>query len=218
MSISSTTITLTIFLGQVSLDNIKKIYHKKLPISWLKPAAVHRSPSDINISFPNTSKKYIGSNVEPFIICHPVSSHNELTDNYIHISQTIHSSPPAGCAPPNFLDYILIEPTTGREIIIPASEKVKNATVLNKCTILANIKTANHEMNSHNLPEASLVYQQKVYRIDNDECFICMDNPKENYIIVPCGHDGMCSDCVKSVKTCPTCREPVSQFIKHYVK
>ena len=102
----------------------------------------------------------------------------------------------------------MIEPTTGKEIIIPASEKVANAIVLNNTTILANIKTIG--------TGSSSIYQHKIYRIDNDECIICMDNPKENYILVPCGHVGMCLSCIKSIKACPICREEVSQFIKHY--
>ena len=45
-----------------------------------------------------------------------------------------------------------------------------------------------------------------------------MDNPKENYILVPCGHVGMCSTCIKSLETCPICREEVTQYMKHYSK
>jgi len=229
-------------LYKVSPDGISKFYHRKLPLNWGNGNGIEITfPGQRIMGFTNNLVKHMitsqlfrksekmyhpiisqGSNRFSLVKCthNSSSKENEIYDYFIHISQK--NSSVTGSPPPNFLDYIMIEPTTGREIVIPASEKVEDTIILNKTTILANIKTScgcRPGLRGERCGTgSSCVYQHKIYRIDNEECIICMDNPKENLILVPCGHVGMCSTCIKSLEICPICREEVTQYMKHYAK
>lgn len=48
-----------------------------------------------------------------------------------------------------------------------------------------------------------------------DRCCICWDNERD-CLIMPCRHNVSCTKCIKSVKFCPFCREPIKDIIKIY--
>lgn len=51
---------------------------------------------------------------------------------------------------------------------------------------------------------------------DNDECVVCMDNPK-SMVIVPCGHKCLCANCVAQVqqqRVCPVCRGTIEKIVR----
>ena len=54
-----------------------------------------------------------------------------------------------------------------------------------------------------------------------NECVVCHDYLESKNAIVPCGHTNLCNDCYininKKDNTCPTCRTPISNFMKLYM-
>ena len=45
--------------------------------------------------------------------------------------------------------------------------------------------------------------------MDTGECMICYHIKKVNFIMIPCGHNGVCKQCLNDIsnqnKTCPLC-------------
>lgn len=57
---------------------------------------------------------------------------------------------------------------------------------------------------------------QEVYGIDDeDECVICLTEPKDTTII-PCNHFAVCSECFGKIETCPICRTKITAFVRFY--
>lgn len=48
---------------------------------------------------------------------------------------------------------------------------------------------------------------------EDKACSICYEKPKQ-YILMPCGHHGVCDNCRPSIKTCPWCRKKVESTQK----
>ena len=48
---------------------------------------------------------------------------------------------------------------------------------------------------------------------DDDQCVVCFDGPK-THLIVPCGHQCLCGECTRNLKTCPMCRVAVTMTVK----
>jgi len=48
---------------------------------------------------------------------------------------------------------------------------------------------------------------------EDKACSICYENTKE-YILMPCGHHGVCGSCKGSIRTCPWCRSKVESCQK----
>merc|ERR1712137_1063719 len=47
------------------------------------------------------------------------------------------------------------------------------------------------------------------------ECVVCMEDLLSEYVLIPCGHTGFCSNCITSLdEKCPICREPYTQTQK----
>jgi len=49
-------------------------------------------------------------------------------------------------------------------------------------------------------------------------CFVCFINLKV-YLLYPCKHFGLCEDCkieIERTKLCPTCRQPIIEFLKPF--
>lgn len=51
--------------------------------------------------------------------------------------------------------------------------------------------------------------------VDNDQCVICMDKPRE-VMLLPCAHLNFCIECVNSLhaKTCPSCMQEFKRVVK----
>ncbi|KAH3744260.1 hypothetical protein Pelo_14345 [Pelomyxa schiedti] len=49
----------------------------------------------------------------------------------------------------------------------------------------------------------------------SDECAVCMEHER-NAVFVPCAHLVCCFECASIMKTCPTCRGPISSVLKIY--
>lgn len=47
---------------------------------------------------------------------------------------------------------------------------------------------------------------------ETTDCAICMCLPKDS-VIYPCGHFYTCNECSKQLKTCPICRQNITQII-----
>lgn len=52
---------------------------------------------------------------------------------------------------------------------------------------------------------------------DDKLCVVCFDNP-HNTVLDPCGHGGVCNNCIKDIltkkiSTCPLCRESINLVI-----
>lgn len=54
----------------------------------------------------------------------------------------------------------------------------------------------------------------KVYGDEDEECIVCMDNPKE-VVFVPCGHYSTCRSCYDQlvIKKCVMCRNMITQAV-----
>ena len=49
-----------------------------------------------------------------------------------------------------------------------------------------------------------------------NSCFVCLEF-ESDHVLVPCGHLGLCSQCVTKVKsTCPICKTPIQSTMKIY--
>ena len=63
--------------------------------------------------------------------------------------------------------------------------------------------------------KSSVMFKQLT---SSGECQVCMEIKDISYVISPCGHDGYCLDCLKSLKKkkqpCPYCRGPIENYIK----
>lgn len=56
---------------------------------------------------------------------------------------------------------------------------------------------------------------------EDRECKVCMDNPI-NTVLIPCGHQALCMDCVTLLrangnKACPICKKETVQVVKTYL-
>lgn len=56
---------------------------------------------------------------------------------------------------------------------------------------------------------------------EDRECKVCMDNPI-NTVLIPCGHQALCMDCVtllrsKGNKACPICKKETTQVVKTFL-
>ena len=47
---------------------------------------------------------------------------------------------------------------------------------------------------------------------DEQECSICLSNPKE-IVFYPCGHYHACKQCANMVKNCPMCMKKIEKYI-----
>lgn len=48
------------------------------------------------------------------------------------------------------------------------------------------------------------------------ECFICHENYRSTYSVLPCGHSGMCFRCLLSTEECPLCKAKSCAIVKTY--
>lgn len=66
----------------------------------------------------------------------------------------------------------------------------------------------------HKIGLEKLPVKDKTIPIEEPKtCGICMERPI-NAVVIPCGHLGYCLECLKLVKTCPSCRTPMQNFIQ----
>merc|ERR1712154_322412 len=70
--------------------------------------------------------------------------------------------------------------------------------------------TLKEEVNNENVDDV---------KVEPNECTICMNNPSD-HIIVPCGHQCGCKQCLVTLKQnggkCPICRGPINVIQKVY--
>lgn len=53
----------------------------------------------------------------------------------------------------------------------------------------------------------------KIYEdIDTSDCAVCLSDMK-NIVFIPCGHFYTCKSCSERLKTCPICRETISECV-----
>lgn len=48
---------------------------------------------------------------------------------------------------------------------------------------------------------------------ESNDCVICMERPRE-IVLIPCGHLNFCLECIKKLKTCPSCRKEIVEKIR----
>jgi hypothetical protein len=46
-----------------------------------------------------------------------------------------------------------------------------------------------------------------------NECGVCMERPKD-HVLVPCGHQVVCGECIKKIDSCPICRQAIVSSVK----
>lgn len=53
----------------------------------------------------------------------------------------------------------------------------------------------------------------KIYEdVDTSDCAVCLSDMK-NIVFIPCGHFYTCKSCSERLKTCPICRETISECV-----
>jgi len=53
----------------------------------------------------------------------------------------------------------------------------------------------------------------KIYEdVDTSDCAVCLSDTK-NIVFIPCGHFYTCKSCSERLKTCPICRETISECV-----
>ena len=50
---------------------------------------------------------------------------------------------------------------------------------------------------------------------EQNVCVVCMDKRRE-FLLKPCNHYGVCSDCIRKITLCPTCRTKIRHSEKIY--
>lgn len=60
---------------------------------------------------------------------------------------------------------------------------------------------------------------QNTEQIDryNRKCCICLENIKQNIVLIPCGHTLFCEVCVKKIRICSICKVPIKTTQKIYL-
>jgi hypothetical protein len=103
----------------------------------------------------------------------------------------------------------------GRAFSVPAGDVSMAST---KGKFFYRVKKSNiRVLNAQNANDQEVHIDLKNLKIygekDATECNVCMCDPVELCILVPCGHNLMCMPCAQKCKTCPMCRQDIAQRI-----
>lgn len=60
-------------------------------------------------------------------------------------------------------------------------------------------------------------YKLRKIVFSDTECAVCFYELKSRYAVIPCGHINTCGECLKTVKNCPSCRNPITTSVKLFI-